>query len=343
MWFAIWRKLSRHGHDKADVRSVSGSAAPAPPRWVRWMMCFRILWRVSLPHARHGWGLKVLHQCTMLLVALAVLVLGVFGRSAFAQEIAITLDDLPYVMPSRTSPQEGLAQVNAVNLHLAGHDIIATGFVVGQQVTSQSLPALQAFVAAGHTVGNHSWSHSDYGTQSARVFRNETERTDRVLAQWLRENRFYRFPFLREGETEAAKQAAEQILARLGYVNVPVTIDNDEWRFNADYIAALSAGDKSAAEAIAGRYIEHMQEQTLHFQTLAQEVLGRDVKHILLLHMNQINADHLDRLLGWYADEGWTFITVGAALTDPLYAAPDLYTGPRGVSQIERVSVRLLD
>ena len=80
-----------------------------------------------------------------------------------------------------------------------------------------------------------------------------------------------------------------------------------------------------------------MKERTGHFQTLAQQAMGRDVAHILLLHMNKINADHLAQLLACYARSGWTFITVEDAMRDPLFSAPYLYVGPRGLSQIERV------
>lgn len=59
--------------------------------------------------------------------------------------------------------------------------------------------------------------------------------------------------------------------------------------------------------------------------------------YILLLHVNEINADHLGDLLDWYAAQGWTFVTVEEALADPLHAMPDLYAGPRGLLQIERV------
>ena len=278
-----------------------------------------------------------MRQAPSVLATLAILTAG---QSAAADEIAITLDDLPYVMPSRTSPAEGLAQVEAINQALAAHGIIATGFAVGSQITRRSLPALEAFADAGHTIGNHSWSHPDYGTLTVDAFREETRRTDEALADWIDETRLYRFPFLREGETPEAKAAAEDVLAELDYVNVPVTIDNDEWQLNADYLDALEEDDTAAAEEIAARYIAHMQERTGHFRSLAREAMGRDVKHILLLHMNRINADHLDDLLDWYVAERWTFITVKEAMTDPLYAAPDLYSGARGLSQIERVMGR---
>ena len=264
--------------------------------------------------------------------------IGLFlTQPLWGAEIAITLDDLPYVMPSRTSPEEGLATVEAINQALAHHGITATGFAVGQQVNRDSLPALQAFAQAGHTIGNHSWSHPDYGTLTADEFRTETRRTHETLAPWLGTDPLYRFPFLREGETEETKDVATAILAEFGYRNVPVTIDNDEWQFNRDYMDATAAGDDAAARQIGADYIAHMQDRTLHFQTLAQTALGRDVKHILLLHMNRINADYLDDLLAWYSAEGWDFITVEQAMTDPLYTAPDIYAGARGLSQIERI------
>ncbi|WP_353347043.1 polysaccharide deacetylase family protein [Litorivita sp. NS0012-18] len=251
--------------------------------------------------------------------------------------VAITIDDLPYVMPSRTSPKDGLRYTNQITAVLREHGIVATGFAVGQQINPQSLPALQAFADAGHTIGNHSWSHPDYGTLTRDAFFEETRRTDEVLQQWIDEQRFYRFPFLREGETEASKAAATEALSELGYQNVPVTIDNDEWQFNADYVAALEDGNDEAAAIIAQNYLGHMRERTAFFQSLAIEELGGDVDHILLIHLNRINADHFGTLLDWYNEQGWSFIPVEEAMMHPLYSRPDIYAGPRGLSQIERV------
>lgn len=251
--------------------------------------------------------------------------------------VAVTIDDLPYVMPSRTSPEDGLRYTNQITAVLQEHGIVATGFAVGQHINPQSRPALQAFADAGHTIGNHGWSHPDYGTLTRDAFFEETRRTDDVLEPWMGVQRFYRFPFLREGETEAAKAAATEVLSELGYQNVPVTIDNDEWQFNADYVAALEDGNTKAAAIIAQNYLTHMKERTVFFQNLAIEELGSDVDHILLIHLNRINADHLGKLLDWYDAQGWVFIPVEEAMMHPFYARPDIYTGPHGLSQIERV------
>lgn len=281
---------------------------------------------------------QVLHmQFPGILRAIITLAIMACPPPSTAQEIAITLDDLPYLGPSRTSPAEGLRIVQNINEALKKHDITATGFVVGRQINRKSRSALQAFVDAGHSVANHSWSHPDYDTLTTKAFRDETARTDRALSPWMSGPKYYRFPYLREGKTEASKTAATQVLADLGYLNVPVSIDNDEWRYNQSYVDARAQGQDAAAQHIAALYIAHMQDRTAHFQQLSQAALGRDVKHILLLHMNKINADHLGTLLDWYASQGWAFITVEDAMKDPLYSAPDIYAGPRGLSQIERV------
>lgn len=257
--------------------------------------------------------------------------------STSPSRIAITVDDLPYVTFGGASPEDGLRYAEGVISALQKYGIVATGFVIGQNINSETLPTLQVFADAGHTIGNHSWTHPDYTTLTPDEFLNETRRTDEALTQWIDGPRYYRFPYLRQGETAAKREAALQILTDLGYQNVPVTIDNDEWRFNAEYTEAITKGDTDAAAIIAQNYIAHMQERTSHFQMLAVDELGGDVDHVLLVHLNRINADHLGTLLDWYDAQGWAFITVEEALTHPVFAQPDIYTGSRGISLIERV------
>lgn len=270
-----------------------------------------------------------------LLIPIAAL--GLAAGPLCARQIAITIDDLPYVMPSRVTPEQGLADVKQVVAALAAHDAPATGFVVGGTITARTRPALRAFVAAGHGVGNHSWSHGNFNRQDAETFREEVRRTHAALSEVTRDLRFFRFPYLKTGRSARHRQAARAVLAEFGYRNAPVTIDNDEWRFNADYMDALQAGDTTRAARIGAAYLAHMREGTRHFQALSHAAFGRDVRHILLLHMNRINAVYLDDLLGWYAAQGWTFITLADAMEDALHDLPDLYVGDRGLSQIERV------
>ncbi|KGM34291.1 polysaccharide deacetylase family protein [Inquilinus limosus] len=270
--------------------------------------------------------------------AIAAALLLVLAARAEAADIAITLDDLPYAMPARVDPTQGLDIVERINRTLAAYDVTAMGFAIGEKVSPEALPALEAFAAAGHTVANHSWSHPDYDKITAAEFGSEVERADTALAPWMAGGKFFRFPFLHSGATAEKRIAAAEILVALGYRDVPVSIDDDDFRYNSDYMAALAAGDAEGAQRIAAGYLAHMKAQTEHFQAMARQRLGRDVKHILLLHMNRINADHLGTLLAWYRAEGWTFITAQEALADPVYGMASRYDGPKGLSQIERVT-----
>lgn len=270
--------------------------------------------------------------------ALVTILLSALPGTGSAADIAISLDDLPYAMPARVSLNDGRNIVSDINRVLKEHGITAMGFAIGERIAPETEPLIEAFVAAGHDIGNHSWSHPDYSKLTPDEFRVETIKADKVLSPWLTGQKFYRFPFLRQGETPEKLQASSAILSELGYRNVPVSIDDDDFQFNSDYTQALANGDSEAAEAIAEKYLEHMKERTIHFQRLAKSKFGRDVKHIVLLHMNKINADHLGALLDWYHMEGWNFITVQQALEDPIYATAGGYAGPKGLSQVERVS-----
>lgn len=259
------------------------------------------------------------------------------ASSSTAGEIAITFDDLPYLTPSKVTPDQGLAQVRAITETLARHDIEAVGFAVGGMITDETRPALDAFAKAGHVIGNHSWTHSDYGDQWLWQFRRETRRTDKMLQPWMGQQKFYRFPYLREGRNARAQHRAHKILKNLGYRNARVTIDNQEWKYNAAYVAALDTGNRTEAARIASDYLAHMQERTRYYETLAQDAFGREIKHVLLLHLNQINADHLGALIDWYVADGWRFIPLDEALSDPVYTLPDKAIGPWGLGHLERV------
>ena len=64
--------------------------------------------------------------------------------------------------------------------HLALHHARATFFVVGQNVVEDPA-AVRHMVAAGHEIGNHTWSHRDLTSLSAAEVRAELARTDQAV------------------------------------------------------------------------------------------------------------------------------------------------------------------
>ena len=57
----------------------------------------------------------------------------------------------------------------------------------------------------------------------------------------------------------------------------------------------------------------------------ANDLFGRPIKHILLLHANELTADNLDGLATMLKNRGYRFVTLEQALKDPVYQAPDKY------------------
>jgi peptidoglycan-N-acetylglucosamine deacetylase len=124
----------------------------------------------------------------------------IFGQTLAAppipSELALTFDDGPN--PAWT-PR--LLEI------LASHGVRATFFLVGG--FAQAEPALvRRIAAAGHPIGNHSWSHPNLALTSPRRVREELARTSETLEQIAGAPvRFFRPPFgaRRPGVLRAAR------------------------------------------------------------------------------------------------------------------------------------------
>jgi peptidoglycan/xylan/chitin deacetylase (PgdA/CDA1 family) len=112
----------------------------------------------------------------------------IFGRTLIAprrpDELALTFDDGPN--PAWTPRLLDI---------LAEHNTHATFFMVGR--FAQAEPALvRRVAAAGHLIGNHSWSHPNLARSSSSRIREELTQTLDMLQQILAKPvRFFRPPY----------------------------------------------------------------------------------------------------------------------------------------------------
>jgi hypothetical protein len=65
-------------------------------------------------------------------------------------------------------------------------------------------------------------------------------------------------------------------------------------------------------------------------------LFDRNIRHILLLHANVINADYLDELVAVYKKNGYEFIPLGKALEDIAYKSEVKVYNNWGISWIDR-------
>ncbi|MDT4865164.1 Peptidoglycan-N-acetylglucosamine deacetylase [compost metagenome] len=101
-----------------------------------------------------------------------------------SDKIALTFDDGP------TGYTEAVLDL------LKEYDQKATFFLIGRQVEKYPL-LVKRIVAEGHTVGNHTWSHSkNTGFLNAREMKEEIRAADRALREVISgQVKFYRPPF----------------------------------------------------------------------------------------------------------------------------------------------------
>lgn len=202
---------------------------------------------------------------------------------------------------------------------------------------------LEAWLAAGLELGNHTYSHPDFNKIGLAAYQEEIVRgetvTRRLARQHGRELRLFRHTFLRTGATTGDKAGLETFLKARGYVVAPVSVENDDWYFNARYVKARADGDAALAARIGEAYLVHWGVMLDWYDALAQQTFGRRVHHVALMHQNALNADYLPRVLALMRARGLRFAPIDEVLKDPAYAHEDRYG--RGLGQIVAAALGL--
>ena len=87
---------------------------------------------------------------------------------------------------------------------------------------------------------------------------------------------------------------------------------------------------------VAAAYVPYMEAKFAFFERNSMDLFGREMRQILLVHANALNADYFDLLAQMIERRGYRFITIERALEDPAYKTPDTYTGTGGITWIHR-------
>jgi peptidoglycan/xylan/chitin deacetylase (PgdA/CDA1 family) len=273
------------------------------------------------------------------------LILTICAVSTCAQpkprEVAVTFDDLPATHGDYAKYKYITDQLLA---KLKTEKVPAIGFVNEQKLffageMDKRTALLKQWLDDGHQLGNHSFSHiaidnATFEQYTENVIRGETV-TKMLLAEEGKPLKYYRHTQLRTGPTEEYRQKLSNFLIQRGYTVAPVTIDNNDYLFASAYSRAKEKGDKALQNKLVTAYIEYLEKVFEHFEKLSAEFLGREVKQTLLLHANEINADHFDKIAQMLRKRGYQFITLEEALKDEAYRLPEAQSR-RGLSWLHR-------
>ncbi len=286
--------------------------------------------------------------------ALAVSALGFSGQRGVtesgARAVAITLDDLPATAVSggTCNGNELIDLTSRLLAHLRTHQVPATGFVTESRICDRMRDAwlpklLSMWLDAGVDLGNHTFSHLDINDVPLERYKQDIllgeKTTRRLLDERGRALRYFRHPFLHAGADADTKRELNDFLAERSYALAPVTIDSQEWVFAAVYMRAKERNDSEMMDRLANAYIPFMERVFQFFESWSVKVMGYEPPQVLLLHANELNADHLGALVEMVKKRGYRFVSLDEVLKDKAYRSPDGYIGSRGLSWIHRWAV----
>jgi peptidoglycan/xylan/chitin deacetylase (PgdA/CDA1 family) len=283
---------------------------------------------------------------TILGILSLTVILGSLGAVLSAQdaapvrEIAVTVDDLPFggqdlgLARVRTANEAMLASLRRESVQAVGFVNERKLFVPGEIDARTAL--LESWLDAGSELGNHTFSHPSFQDTPLAAFEEDVMRGETVTRLLLerrgRKLRYFRHPFLRTGPSLEVRSAFEKFLAERGYTVAPVTIENSDYMFSAAYSQAKTQGDTEEMRRIGKSYLQFTEAMIRFCEEKAQEVVGRPIRHVLLLHVDEVNAEYLDEVLDLLKRRGYRFVTLEEALRDDAYRLPDTFAGKAGVS-----------
>lgn len=261
------------------------------------------------------------------------------------REVAVTFDDLPAVSVAKGDPTSLALFTDRLLANFSANKVPIVGFVNQIKMTlpgetlgvqAARIDLLNKWLDQGIELGNHTYSHRSLNQLPIEEFEADVVRGESAMSALMVSRkqtlRYFRHPFLQVGLDFNKRQAFEAWLKARGYTVAPVTMDNDEYIFAAVYANAVKANDTVHAGRTAEAYLTYM-AKTFDFQEdLSQSLFGRPIRHVLLLHANELNADHVGKLFAMMRQRGYQFVTLARALEDAAYQSPDTYVGGFGIS-----------
>jgi len=241
------------------------------------------------------------------LMALAMLILLVNATSAAKREIAITIDDLPFVGEGKNFHLEKIIST------LKAREVTVTGFVIAGNVRENNWPVLRKFKAAGFGLGNHTLTHMNLNQVKTEAYVHEIEEADKRLQPVLTEPKYFRYPYLATGNGKK-REEIQQVLTDNNYRTAPITIDSNDFVFNKILLTVPEKARRKHIEILKLAYLDFIWQQTLLAEEKSHYSRKDDQAQILLIHANLLNAYLLPDIITLYQQNGFTFVSLEEAL-----------------------------
>lgn len=262
-------------------------------------------------------------------VYFAVLGLGLtimlhFGANAQTKpkekpKIAFSFDD------GQTNDVAGykLATWNELLLsHLKKNRVKAILFSSGaNKKTPKGEYVLNSWNNAGHLIGNHTFTHPNFNSNKTTLqdFEWELMANDSIIRPYSNFYPYFRFPYLKEGNTNEKVDGFREFMAQKGYKNGHVTIDASDWYIDSRLVKRLKENPKADISGFRDYYKNHLMSRAMYYDSLANQLTNRQINHVILLHHNLAAALFLDDLIQHFKNSGWEVINADIAYQDKVY------------------------
>ncbi len=254
-------------------------------------------------------------------IKLIALFLIISVYQIFAQPtISFTIDD----GVTDDMPGYPFEQWNKMLLdHLDNAGIKTVFFVTGfNKLDSKGQFLLKSWNDKGHKIGNHTFSHPNYGSKNSTFekFKYEFLTTDTIINKFSNYTPMFRFPYLKEGDTKEKVESFRALMKEHHYKNGHITIDASDWYIDSRLRRRLKENPKADIEGFRKFYLEHLYTRAMYYDDLAFKLTGRHIKHTIILHHNLAASLFLGDLIKMFNTKGWKTIDAIDAFSDEIFS-----------------------
>lgn len=172
---------------------------------------------------------------------------------------------------------------------LKKHNLKAVLFSSGaNKLNEKGRYVLSTWNNAGHLIANHTFSHPNFNSKQVQLadFKDELSRNDEIIKQYSNYYPYFRFPYLKEGNTPEKVEAFRAFMKQKGYKNGHVTIDASDWYVDSRLLARLKANPQADISGFRDYYVNHLLNRAAFYDSLAYQLTNRRINHVILLHHN---------------------------------------------------------
>jgi peptidoglycan-N-acetylglucosamine deacetylase len=258
-------------------------------------------------------------------------------------EVHLTIDDAPWQIERGDEMPLAWAEVEEWNQKiiaaLGKRSVSASVMYVCERI-QEGENTVSMWSKAGHTLGNHTNSHQGLSRKKTEIeaWLADVRVCHDILNKELPKSpTWFRYPYLDYGMGRGKRDRATAGLAQMGYRTMPVTVATSEWVHAYAYRRVRNANDLAGQREVVADWHRHMDEALEEGRKMARHIADREVPQVVLVHVNELVADHLGELIDRWQDKEVTFVDSETAMADEVYSWPNLYDGRGGISWFWRV------